>query len=280
MTKKLFIALLFMGVISANAQIKTPAPSPFSKITQVVGLTDVTLEYSRPAMRGRTIFGDLVPFGKIWRTGANARTIVAFSNDVTVGGTKLKAGNYAIFTIPQATKWEVIFYSEYQGNGAPQTLDESKVAARIMTDVQPMEMPVQSFTITIDDVTSSSAVIGILWENTYVPVPFSVPTDSAVMASIDAALAGPSANDYYNAAGYYFSEGKDAMKAKTWIDKAMSMVEKPAFWQLRRQSLIYAATGDKKGAIAIAKKSLAASEEAGNADYVKMNKESIVEWSK
>ena len=280
MTKKIFIALLFMGVISANAQIKTPAPSPFSKLTQVVGLTDVTLEYSRPAMRGRTIFGNLVPFGKIWRTGANARTTIAFSDDITVGGTKLKAGNYAIFTIPQATKWEVIFYSEYQGGGAPQTLDESKVAARVMVDVHPMEMPIQSFTITIDDVTSSSAVIGILWENAYVPVPFSVPTDSAVMASIDAALAGPSANDYYNAAGYYLSEGKDAMKAKTWIDKAMSMIEKPAFWQLRRQSLIYAAAGDKKGAVAIAKKSLTASEEAGNADYVKMNKESIAEWSK
>jgi len=87
MTKKILIALLFMGVISANAQIKTPAPSPFSKITQVVGLTDVTLEYSRPAMRGRTIFGNLVPFGKIWRTGANARTTIAFSDDVTVGGT-------------------------------------------------------------------------------------------------------------------------------------------------------------------------------------------------
>lgn len=280
MTKKIFIALLFMGVISANAQIKTPAPSPFSKLTQVVGLTDVTLEYSRPAMRGRTIFGNLVPFGKIWRTGANARTTIAFSDDITVGGTKLKAGNYAIFTIPQATKWEVIFYTEYQGSGAPQTLDESKVAARVMADVHPMEMPVQSFTITVDDVTSSSAVIGILWENAYVPVPFSVPTDSAVMASIDAALAGPSANDYYNAAGYYLSEGKDAMKAKTWIDKAMSMIEKPAFWQLRRQSLIYAAAGDKKGAVAIAKKSLTASEEAGNADYVKMNKESIAEWSK
>lgn len=111
-------------------------------------------------------------------------------------------------------------------------------------------------------------------------VPFEVPTDKAVMASIESALAGPSANDYYNAAGYYLSEGKDASKAKEWIDKAMSMIEKPAFWQLRQQSLIYAAAGDKKGAIAIAKKSLAASEEAGNADYIKMNKDSLAEWQK
>ena len=270
--------IAFTMSFAVNAQIQTPAPSPASTLMQKVGLTDVTIDYSRPAMRGRTIFGDLVPYGKVWRTGANARTKVTFSDDVTVGGTELKAGTYAIFTIPQATKWEVIFYSEYQGSGAPATLDETKVAARVMADIIPMEMDVQSFTITIDDVTSSSAVIGMLWEKAYVPVPFEVPTDKTVMASIEAALAGPSAGDYYNAAVYYLSEGKDAKKAKEWIDKSMSMTEKPAFWQLRQQSLIYAAAGDKKGAIEIAKKSLAASEEAGNADYIKMNKESLAEW--
>ncbi|PTM07129.1 MAG: dihydrolipoamide dehydrogenase [Bacteroidetes bacterium] len=278
MKKLLLIMFVFTLSYAVNAQIQTPAPSPASTLIQKVGLTDVTIEYSRPAMRGRTIFGDLVPYGKIWRTAANARTKVTFSDDVSIGGKTVKAGSYAIFTIPQATKWEVIFYSEYQGSGAPQTLDESKVAARIMTDVIPMEMDIQSFTITIDDITSSSAVIGIMWEKAYVPVPFGVPTDAAVMASIDAALAGPSANDYYNAAAYYLSEGKDAAKAKEWIDKAMSMFKEPAFWQLRQQSLVYAAAGDKKGAIEIAKKSLAASEAAGNADYIKMNKDSLAEW--
>ena len=265
---------------TVNAQIQTPAPSPASKLEQKVGLTDVTIEYSRPSMRGRTIFGDLVPFGKVWRTGANARTKVTFSDNVTVGGTELKAGSYAIFTIPQKAKWEIIFYTEHQGGGAPQQLDETKVAARIASDVYPMEMDIQSFTITVDDITNSSAVIGLLWEKTYVPIPFEVPTDKAVMASIESALAGPSANDYYNAAAYYLSEGKDAKKAKEWIDKAMSMIEKPAFWQLRQQSLIYAAAGDKKGAIDLAKKSLAAAEAAGNADYIKMNKDSLAEWQK
>lgn len=280
MKKLLLIMLAFTMSYAVNAQIQTPAPSPASSLEQKVGLTDVSIEYSRPAMRGRTIFGDLVPYGKVWRTGANARTKVTFSDDVTVGGKTLKAGSYAIFTIPQAAKWEVIFYTEYAGGGAPQELDESKVAARVMAEVYPVEMDIQSFTITIDDITNSSAVIGIMWERTYVAVPFEVPTDKAVMASIESALAGPSANDYYNAAGYYLSEGKDASKAKEWIDKAMSMIEKPAFWQLRQQSLIYAAAGDKKGAIAIAKKSLAASEEAGNADYIKMNKDSLAEWQK
>jgi len=272
--------LAFTMSYAVNAQIQTPAPSPASSLEQKVGLTDVSIEYSRPAMRGRTIFGDLVPYGKVWRTGANARTKVTFSDDVTVGGETLKAGSYAIFTIPQAAKWEVIFYTEHAGGGAPQELDESKVAAKVMADVYPVEMDIQSFTITIDDITNSSAVIGIMWERTYVAVPFEVPTDKAVMASIESALAGPSANDYYNAAGYYLSEGKDAAKAKEWIDKAMSMIEKPAFWQLRQQSLIYASAGDKKGAIEIAKKSLAASEAAGNADYIKMNKDSLAEWQK
>jgi hypothetical protein len=278
MKKLLLIMFAFTISYAVNAQISSPAPSPASKIEQKVGLTDVTIEYSRPAMRGRTIFGNLVPYGKIWRTGANARSKVTFSDDVTVGGKTVKAGSYAILTIPQATKWEVIFYTDYLGGGAPQEIDETKVAARVMADVYPVEMDIQSFTITVDDITSSSAVIGIMWERTYVPVAFGVPTDAVVMASIDSALAGPSAGDFYSAAAYYLSEGKDVAKAKEWIDKSMSMTKAPAFWQLRQQSLIYAAAGDIKGAIEIAKKSLAESEKAGNADYVKMNKESLAEW--
>lgn len=280
MKKLLLIMLAFTMSYAVNAQIQTPAPSPASKIEQKVGLTDVTIEYSRPSMRGRTIFGELVPYGKLWRTGANARTKVTFSDDVTVGGKTLKAGSYAIFTIPQATNWDVIFYTEHAGGGAPQELDESKVAARATVDVHAIPFDVQTFSFDINNISNNGATIDIIWEKTYVAVPFEVPTDKAVMASIESALAGPSANDYYNAAGYYLSEGKDASKAKEWIDKAMSMIEKPAFWQLRQQSLIYAAAGDKKGAIAIAKKSLAASEEAGNADYIKMNKDSLAEWQK
>jgi hypothetical protein len=278
MKKLLLIMFAFTISYAVNAQISAPTPSPASKIEQKVGLTDVTIEYSRPAMRGRTIFGNLVPYGKIWRTGANARSKVTFSDDVTVGGKTVKAGSYAILTIPQATKWEVIFYTDYVGGGAPQEIDETKVAARVMADAYPVEMDIQSFTITVDDITSSSAVIGIMWERTYVPVAFGVPTDAVVMASIDSALAGPSAGDFYSAAAYYLSEGKDVAKAKEWIDKSMSMTKEPAFWQLRQQSLIYAAAGDTKGAIEIAKKSLAESEKAGNADYVKMNKESLAEW--
>lgn len=273
----LFVAIAF-SFATVSAQLQTPAPSPAATLTQVVGLTDVSVNYSRPAMRGRTIYGDLVPYGKLWRTGANARTVVTFSDDVKVAGKDLKAGTYAIFSIPQEKTWEVIFYTEYLGGGAPAELDESKVAARVTVDVQEIPMDIQSFTITIDDITSSEAVLGIMWERAYVGVPFTVPTEKKVSAAIDKAMSGPGFGEYYAAATYYLAEGKDAKQAKEWIDKAMSMTDKPQFWQLRQQSLIYAAAGDKNGAIDLAKKSLAAAETAGNADYVKMNKDSLKEW--
>ncbi len=280
MKKLLLITLAFTMSYAVNAQLETPAPSPFSKVKQTVGLTDVKLEYSRPSMRDRTIFGGLVPYGKVWRTGANARTKITFSDDVTIGGTSVKAGSYAILTIPEATKWDVIFYTDHESGGAPTELDETKVAARVTVDVYPMEMDIQSFTISFDDLTSSSAVIGMLWERAYVGVKFEVPTDKAVMTSIDKVMKGPGFGDYYAAASYFLSEGKDINKAKKWIDKAMAMNDNPRFWQLRQQSLIYAAAGDKAGAVELAKKSLAASEKAGNADYIKMNKDSIAEWMK
>lgn len=279
MTKKLLIALLFVGVISANAQIKTPAPSPFSKVEQVVGLTDVTLEYSRPAMRGRTIFGNLVPFDKIWRTGANARTKITFSDDITIEGDTLKKGSYAIFTKPAADSWEVYFYTDYEGGGAPRNWDDSKVALKTTAKTESMPMPVQSFTMSFDDLTEASGVIGMLWENTYVGVKFNVPTDAITSKSIESVMSGPSANDYNNAASYYRKNGKDLKQALIWSTKATEL-NKSAFWMMREKSLIHAAMGDKKGAIEAAKKSMEVAEKAGNAAYVKMNKESIANWSK
>lgn len=278
MKKVLLLACFGVLATTLNAQLQTPAPSPAATLTQVVGLTDVAIDYSRPAMRGRTIFGDLVPYGKIWRTGANARTKVTFGDDVKVGGTDLKAGTYAIFSIPQEKEWEVIFYTEHQGGGAPAELDESKVAARVKSEVFAIPMDIQSFTITVDDITTNSGVIGIMWEKAYVGVPFEVPTDAKVGDAIDKVMNGPGVGDYYQAAVYYLSEGKDINQAKEWMDKAMSMVEKPRFWQLRQQSLIYAKAGDKKGAIELAKKSLADAEASGNDDYIKMNKDSLKDW--
>jgi len=276
--KKLTLLLcVVVGSVSLNGQITTPAPSPSGKIMQTVGLTDVSVEYSRPSMRGRTIFGDLVPYDKLWRTGANKNSMITFSDDVTIAGQEVKAGSYAIFTKPGLTSWEVIFYADTNNWGTPQNWDDSKVAAKTTVEVYNMPSNVESFTMSIDDLDNNGATLGMMWEKAYVGVAFEVPTAEKAVKSIESVMNGPSANDYFAAASFYFEEGKDLSKAKEWIDKAVAMNDE-AFWMTRRQSLIYAKMGDTKGAIEAARKSLAVAEAANNADYVKMNKDSLKEW--
>lgn len=280
--KKIFL-FACAGILSLalNAQITTPQPSPASKIEQKVGLTDVTIEYSRPSMKGRTIFGDLVPFDKMWRFGANKNTTITFSDDVKVGENELKAGSYAIFAKPSLTSWEIYFYSDTNNWGTPREWDDAKVAAKVSAASNSIPFDVETFTLDINNLTNNGATLDIIWEKTYLAVPFTVPTSKAVEASIDKVMGGPGAGDYYSAAVYYLQEGKDINKAKMWIDKAIDLTkDQPRFWYLRQQSLIYSKAGDVKGAIEAAKKSLAGAEAAGNADYVKMNKESIAKWSK
>jgi tetratricopeptide (TPR) repeat protein len=274
--------LLFVCAVSATfyaqAQLATPAPSPSQEIEQAVGLTNIKLEYSRPSMKGRKIFGDLVPYNQIWRTGANANTKITFSEPVMIGGKTLEAGSYAIYTKPGAQNWEFYFYTDTSNWGTPQKWDDTKVAATVSSTVYPMPMNVESFTMSFDDLKNDSVNLGLIWENVYVAVPIKVFTDKQVSASIDKVMAGPSANDYYSAAVYYLESGKDIAKAKMWIDKAVEMRDQPAFWFHRQQSLIYAKAGDKKGAIAAAKKSLELATAAGNDDYVALNTKSLKEW--
>jgi hypothetical protein len=278
MKKLVLFAFALTLMFSVNAQIETPQPSPFTKVEQKVGLTDVTLEYSRPSMRGREVFGNLVPFGKQWRAGANKNTMITFSNPVKIDGQDLKAGSYSIFITPAATSWDVVFYSDTENWGTPGKWDDTKVAAKTTIETMKTAMNVETWTIGFDTLTNDSAELGFIWENTYASVKFEVPTDTAVTAAIEKTMAGPTANDYYASAVYYMNADKDLDKAKMWMDKAMAMSKEPAFWQLRQQSLLYAKMGDKKNAIATAKQSLEKSKEAKNADYVKMNEDSLKEW--
>jgi len=264
---------------TTKLKITTPQPSPKATVEQRVGLTDISIEYSRPGVRGRTIFGDLVPFGKTWRTGANSNTKVTFSSDVSIDGQTLKAGSYGLYTVPNENSWEIMFYAESDNSGVPRDWDNTKVVAKTSVEVYSMPMNVETFTITFDDVSSTSAVIGLLWEKTYVGIKFEVPTDKLVSETIDAVMAAsPEAGDYYNAAIYYRQQDIDIKKANEWMEKAMSLTEKPAFWQLRQQSLIYAKMGETEKAIAVAEKSLELSKEAGNEAYIKMNTQSLAEW--
>ncbi|AEM71973.1 hypothetical protein Murru_2951 [Allomuricauda ruestringensis DSM 13258] len=283
MKKFTFLLFAVSMCFSLEAQIQTPAPSPASTLEQKVGLTDVTVKYSRPAMKGRKIFGDLVPFDAIWRTGANENTTITFSDDVTVQDKPLKAGTYAIYTRPNEAVWDVFFYTDTDNWGTPQEWDASKVAATVKVETMEIPMPIESFTITIDDLHNNGGTLGIMWENTYIGVDFIVPTAKKAIKSIEETMANKEdlkANDYFAAGSYYFSEGMNMEQAKEWVDKAVEMGDGKAYWMMRTQSLIYAKMGDKEAAIEAAKKSLAAAQAAGNQDYVKLNKDSLKEWAK
>lgn len=283
MKKILFLVAVVIANLTIEAQVKTPAPSPKCVVNQVVGLTDVTLDYSRPSAKGRTIFGDLVPFGKLWRTGANQNSMITFSDDVMIKGTTLPKGKYAIFTTPKADMWEVVFYSATDNWGTPENWDASKVAYSTNVDPILLNHPVETFTLSINNITNDSATLDIAWEKIMVSVKFEVPTQKAAMASINKVLAGPAAGDYYASAQYMLSADADMNKALEYINKAVAMAkagEDVPFWHLRLKSLIQAKMGDKKGAIETAKASMANAEKAKNNDYVKMNSDSIKEWSK
>lgn len=280
MNKIILAVAFFLASITIEAQLKTPQPSPKSNLEQVVGLTNVSVDYSRPSMKGRTIYGDLVPFGKLWRTGANANTVVSFSDDVVIGGNTLKKGKYALFTTPKADKWEIIFYSDTDNWGTPEVWDDSKVALKTTVAPEMLNRNVETFTIGINNLDNNFGHLEIIWEKTLVAIRFDVPTQKLAMENIDKVLAGPSAGDYFSAAQYYYQSNGDLTTALTYINKSLEMSKDKPFWYYRQKSLIQAKMGDKKGAIESAKLSLAGATAAKNNDYIKMNNESIADWSK
>lgn len=280
--KKLITALLVVSVMGiANAQVKTPQPSVSAEIEQVVGMTSIEIEYSRPSMKGRAIFGNLVPYGKIWRTGANKNTTIEFKDNVKINGQGLKAGKYAIYTKPEADVWEIYFYTDNENWGTPEKWDESKIALKTIAKALPTYEPVESFTISIDDLKFDSAVLNFSWEKTKASVRIEVPTDEKVMASINEVMKkNPTAKDYMAAANYYFTADKDIKQAKEWMDEGMKLTKDPAYYQIYQQALIHQKAGDKKSALDLAKKALDAAKKAGSDDYVKLANDLILELSK
>jgi tetratricopeptide (TPR) repeat protein len=246
----------------------------------MVGLTDVEIEYSRPGTKGRNIFGDLVPFGKVWRTGANGNSTISFSEDVVIDGKPLKKGKYALFTLPKVESWEVIFYSKTDNWGNPEVWNEADVALRASVVPEMLNRNIESLTIDISNLDNNFAYLNIAWEKTLVALKFEVPTQKMAQASIDKVLAGPSAGDYFSAAQFYLQSNGDLTKALTYVNKALELNKQNPFWYTKLKSLIQAKLGDKKGAIETAKISLAAAKVAKNNDYIKMNEDNILEWSK
>jgi len=276
---KHFIGLLSFLVFSfsVDAQIKTPAASPKQVLTQTVGLTDISLEYSRPSKKDRDIFSQtgLVPYGKIWRFGANSATKITFSDDVSIDGNKFAAGSYAMLAVPNTKEWIINFYPYEKGSWS--SYKDANPMASIRTNVSKGSNVVETFTMGIGDITTNSAKVYTMWDKTSVSFPVKVSVDDRVMAGIEKTLAGPTANDYYAAGNYYHTSGKDLNKALEYVQMA-TKVDKPKFWQVRREALILADLGKYDEAIKAAKKSLDLAKAADNADYQKMNQESINEW--
>ena len=292
--RSIFFTILFLTSYFNYSQIKTPRVSPASAIEQMVGLTEIEVEYSRPSKRGRDIFGNVVPYGKIWRTGADNCTKISFSTDVvfnsntSIDGVKIsktkiiKSGKYSIFSIPNKESWDVILYSDTDLWGVPRDWDENKIVFKSNYQINKSanSSVKEMFTISFDNVTNNDVDMIFSWDDVSVTVNIVVPTRRIVSDNIKKVMgSSPSPSDYYSAAVYYKQENINMDTALKWINKAIDLFENPRFYQLRQQSLIMAANKKYSDAIAVAKESLRLSIEADNKDYVKMNKESISEWT-
>lgn len=277
--KKLIALVLASACLSSFAQIKTPSPSPGGSVSTVVGLTDVKVDYSRPRAKGRKIFGEgkdfLVPFGAIWRTGANNGTTISFSDDVKVEGVAVPKGQYLIFTWPGASEWTISLYKDIDLGGNTAGYDATKEAAKFKVKSEKLTEKVETFTINISDIAdnSTSAKVQLAWENTSVKFTVGVEFDERVMKDIEAKTKVAPGN-YSAAANYYLENGKDLNKALEWMNLAIAS-NPNAFWNVHAKAKIQKALGDKKGALATAQQSLdlAKNNKDGDFGYIKLNED-------
>ncbi len=262
------VSVLFLFQIAEAQQLRTPAPSPTTYIKQDFALSSIELSYSRPSVKGRKIFGDLVPYGKVWRTGANNATTITFGEDVMIGGKKVAAGTYGLLTIPEANEWTIII-SKQTNVTSPAAYKEDQDVVRVKSEVQTLPFSVESFTINVDELKDNTCNIYLIWDN--VITGFSVETDidSKIMKQISDVMEGDN-RPYFAAAMYYMNNGKDLQKALTWFTKAEEMSPE-AFWVVHQKANCLAKLGKKQEAIAAANKSKEMAKKANNDDYVVLN---------
>ena len=280
MKKFLCIAtLVFVTSLGLEAQLRTPASSPAGSVSTVVGLTDVKIDYSRPRAKGRTIFGPaatvLVPYGKIWRTGANNGSRISFSEDVKVEGIAVPKGEYLILTWPGASEWTVALNKNVGLGGEVDKYDASQDAANFKVKPEKLTEKIETLTFNIGDISndSKSAKVQLAWENTSVKFTVSADYDAEVMKSIEANTKVDPYN-YFQAAVYYLENGKDLKQALEWVNKAADGMSSP-YWVLHQKAKIQKGLGDKQGAITTATASLESAKKANNRDYQVMNEELI-----
>lgn len=272
MKKLILLAVAAFIVFAADAQLTTPQPSPTQTIKQNFGLSSIELSYSRPGVKGRKVFGDLVPFGNVWRTGANNATTLTFGDEVMIGGKKVPAGKYGLVTIPEKDSWTLIITKQLDIT-SPAAYKQENDIVRVTAKTMAMSEKMETFTMQFADVKPNSCALHIMWENTAVSLPISTDIDSKVMAQIDQ-LMNQDTKPYFNAAMYYMDNGKDLQQALAWFDKAAEQ-QPDAYWVHHQRANCLAKLGRKKEAKDAAEKSKALAIAAKNDDYVKLNNDLI-----
>lgn len=258
-----------LGVLHMDAQqLKTPQPSTTQTIKQDFGLSSIELSYSRPNIRGRKVFGDLVPYGKVWRTGANNATTLTFGDEVTIGGVNIKPGKYGLLSIPGENEWTLIITKQTDVT-SPAAYKESEDIVRVKVKPMTMPSPVETFTMQFANITDNRCELHIMWDKTAVALPISTEIDSKVMKQIDQIMNGDN-KPYYAAAVYYTDNDKDLNKAVEWFDKAIAQNPR-AYWVYYQKARALAKLGKNAEALAASQQSMELAKQAKNDDYVVLN---------
>ena len=272
-------AFLASGLHAQEAKkIEFPQPSPLASVKERVGVTDVSIEYSRPSVRERKIFGGLVPYGEVWRTGANAATKITFGGDVKIGGAAVPAGSYALFTIPGDSEWTVILSKVVDDQWGSYAYNQKDDQARVKVRPVGMAEPMETMTISLQDMRAGKANLVIAWEKTKVPVEIDTDLVAKIKPQIEAAMAGSGEKKpYFAAAMFYYENNLDMALAKSWIETAAKQ-QPDAVWIAYRKGLILKKAGDKAGAMAAAKQALELASKAEGelrAEYTRLSENLI-----
>ncbi|MDQ8052762.1 MAG: DUF2911 domain-containing protein [Pedobacter sp.] len=277
--KTLLVLLVAMGLqTNLNAQrFQVPQASSGQTLIQDFGLGKITVTYSRPNTKGRKIFGGLEPYDAVWRTGANSATVIKFTDDVQIEGQNVPAGEYGLFTIPNKSEWTLILNKNPKQWGA-YTYKESDDFLRVKIKPKTTKDKTETFTIQFSDVSPTSAKLNLLWENTALEVNLTTSIDAKVMASIAEAMKLDK-KPYFQAAQYYFENGKDLNTALTWMNEA-EKADPKAPWIKLWKGRIQLKNGDKAGAQASAQAGINLATESKNDEYVRLNTQLLAEAKK
>lgn len=277
MIKNLWLFSFFLLPLIGQGQVYEPQLSPLQELNQQVGKTNIKITYSRPSARGRTIFGHLVPYNEYWRTGANRNSKISFENDIEFNGANVAAGEYAIYTLPNKGKWEVILYDDLTKWEVPDSLEESKIVAQISVPSKKVQEYHETLEIGLINIRHSTVDFKIVWENTMIEVPIEIFTNKLMSDLIDEELK-KNISDFHVAARYYAKNDLDLDQAKLWMEKAIDLRGKENLWDLREYAIIHYKLGDKPTAVRLMDKSMKMAKELKHELAISMNEVTLKSW--